>query len=171
MRYSLVFVLFLFGFSAPAISAEVIKRSIPNAQIVGEGRLTYAFWDVYDATLYAPSGALKQNKPFALSLRYMREIKGEDIADRSVQEIRKQGFSNEESLAIWHEQMKAIFPDVQDGTVLSAVFIPNQKTIFYHDNQPIGTIQDGEFTRLFSNIWLSEKTSEPELRKELLGLL
>ena len=132
--------------------------------------MSVVLWDVYDAMLYAPDGKLAESKPYGLSIRYMREIEGNEIADRSIQEMRGQGFVDEVRLAAWNSQMKTIFPDVQDGTVLSAVFIPGQKTVFYEGNKQIGIIKDAEFTRWFSDIWLGEKTSEPSLRRKLLGL-
>ena len=170
MQRSLLFCILWMGFATPAMSADVILKSIPNAQVVGEGTLRVAFWDVYHATLYAPSGTFNQRQPFALSIRYMREIEGADIAKRSVEEMRNQGFVDESALARWQTQMVSIFPDVQDGTVLSAVFFPGKETVFYRGNEKIDAIRDAVFTRQFSNIWLSEKTSEPKLRKQLLGM-
>lgn len=164
------FLAFALGFSTPAFSSEVVKELIPDAKIVGKGRLSLVFWDVYDATLYAPEGKLLDTKPYALSIRYMREIEGQDIADRSVQEMRGQGFADNAKLAAWNAQMKAIFPDVEDGTILSAVFIPSQKTIFFEGDKQIGIIKDADFTKLFSDIWLGEETSEPDLRRKLLGM-
>ncbi|MES2728976.1 MAG: chalcone isomerase family protein [Pseudomonadota bacterium] len=149
----------------------IITKAMMNAAVVGEGRLSVAFWDVYDARLYAPDGKWEPSKTFALSIHYLRAIDGKDIADRSVQEMRAQGFSDEVKLAAWNAQMKKIFPNVKNGSVISAVFIPGQKTTFYNDKQPIGVIKGAEFTQRFFDIWLSEKTSEPYLRKQLLGLL
>jgi hypothetical protein len=149
---------------------ETVLKAIPNALPVGEGKLSVAFWDVYDATLYAPEGTWTPSRPYALSLRYFRDIKGRDIADRSVQEIRGQGFNDEVKLAAWNAQLKSIFPDVQPGSVLSAVFIPGKHTQFFNNGAPIGTIKGDEFANHFAGIWLSEKTSEPALRKQLLGL-
>ncbi len=161
-------ILFLYTHSARA--NQQIFDAIPNASIVASATLSYAFWDIYQATLYAPKGQWSPNQPFALSIKYHQTIKGKKIAAESVKEIRKQGFTDEKKLAAWHSQMNAIFPNVKNGTILSAVYQPNQHTMFYHANQPIGTIKDPEFSKLFFDIWLSEKTSEPELRRILLGL-
>jgi hypothetical protein len=38
------------------------------------------------------------------------------------------------------------------------------------NDKPIGNIDDAEFARAFFAIWLDPKTSEPSLRKQLLGL-
>ena len=169
MQRNLVVAILVLVCAAKAMAQEPISALVPNAKVVGEGRLSMAFWDIYDATLYAPSGELAEAEPYALSIRYMREIDGSDIADRSVQEIRGQGFQDEIKLAAWNSQMKTIFPNVENGTVLSAIFIPGKETIFFHADKPIGSIKDADFTRWFSNIWLGENTSEPDLRRKLLG--
>ncbi len=152
-----------------AQAADTVVKAVPNAAVVGRGVLTYAFWDVYQATLYAPEGKWQPSQPFALSLEYFREIKGKAIADRSIQEMRKQGFKDEVKLAAWNAQLKAIFPNVKDGTVLSAVYVPGQYTAFYNGADKIGTIKGDEFGRLFFGIWLDERTSAPDLRRALLG--
>lgn len=152
------------------LMSEVIKPAIPTAAMVGQGMLSYAFWDIYTATLYAPDGVWNAAKPFALSLEYYRSINSKDIADRSVQEMRKQGFSNEVTLAAWNAQMKTIFPNVKKGTQLTAIYQPAQETIFYNGITPIGVIKGDEFGQWFFAIWLAEKTSEPTLRRALLGL-
>ena len=77
---------------------------VPDARKVGEGRLTYFFWDIYDAALYAPRGVWTNSPPFALQLSYLRAIPGKDIADRSAEEMRKQGFNDFTTLAVWHQK-------------------------------------------------------------------
>ena len=152
-----------------AHAETVVIKSVPEATSVGTGRLTYLFWDVYDATLYAPKGEWSREKPFALTLHYLRHLDGHAIADRSVQEMRQQGFDDEVRLATWHTQMQDIFPDVQDGTKLTGIFVPGGATEFYLGDQHIGAIHDPMFGQWFFNIWLSEYTSEPQLRRKLLG--
>lgn len=156
--------------SPSAFANQPVLKAIPNASIVASATLSYAFWDIYQATLYAPKGQWSPNQPFALSIKYYQPINGKKIATQSIKEMRKQGFIDERKLAAWHTQMSAIFPNVKNGTILSAVYQPNQYTMFYHANQPIGAIKDPEFSKLFFDIWFSEKTSEPELRRILLGL-
>jgi len=171
MRPRLLLCLSVLFFAAhSALATEAIFTIVPNASVVGRGVLTYIFWDVYEATLYAPQGRWDPAKPQALSIEYHCEIDGKDIADRSVQEIRKQGFTDEVKLATWNAQMKTIFPDVKDGSVLSAVYLPGRETVFYSGDNMIGTVKGDDFGRLFFGIWLNEKTSQPALRRALLGL-
>lgn len=153
----------------PAYAMEKITTFVPNAQKVGEGRLTYLFWDVYDAALFAPDGQWNSDQPFALKLSYLRDITGEKIADRSIEEMRNQGFDDEVKLATWHTQMRDIFPDVGKGTSLTGVYTSDGAAVFYYNNEESGRINDAEFSALFFNIWLSPDTSAPDLRRKLLG--
>lgn len=171
MRSLFLFFIMLFICISPARASDVVQKQIPDAEQVGMGRLSVLLWDVYDATLYAPKGKWGARAPYALSIRYLREIEGADIASRSVEEMQKQGFSDAVKLAEWHAQMRKIFPDVKNGSELTAVFTTKKSTDFFYHDKPIGSIKDAEFGMHFFNIWLSEKTSEPGLRRKLLGLL
>lgn len=153
----------------PAYAIEQIAQYVPQAKKVGYGRLTVMFWDVYDASLYAPNGRWEENKPFALQLSYLRDIPGEKIADRSVEEIRHQGFQDEVRLADWHAQMIKIFPDVDKNTSLIGVYTGTGETLFFNGSKEIGHINDAEFGKYFFDIWLGKKTRAPELRLRLLG--
>ena len=166
----LKFFLTLFmSISTPVFADSVVENYMPDAQKVGEGRLTFLAWDLYDATLYAPKGQWKSVGPFALKLSYFREVSGTDIADQSMEEIRNQGFDNEIKLAAWHAQLKKIFPNVAKGSNLIGIYKHTGETIFYDQDNKIGQINNTEFGRLFFNIWLGEKTNVPHLRKKLLG--
>lgn len=160
--YSIIFFLLLTPLNANA------EGFIPNAKLVGEGKLKYFVWHIYDASLYA-EGEFSFDKPFYLTLNYKRNLDGEKIADRSAEEIRGLSFKDEVKLAGWHSQMRDIFPDVNDGSTLTGVYQPNKLTEFYYGDQLVGTIKDPEFGKWFFGIWLNENTSEPELRKQLLG--
>jgi hypothetical protein len=170
MRHRVLLCASLFLFYAHgAFATEAIFTAVPNASVVGRGVLTYVFWDIYAATLYAPHGRWDPAKPYALSLEYYRNLDGKDIADRSVQEMRKEGVADEIKLATWNAQLKTIYPDVKDGSVLSAIYLPGKETVFYSGDNVIGSIKGDEFGKYFFGIWLGERTSAPELRRALLG--
>lgn len=136
---------------------------------VGESSLHYLFWHVYDISLDANED-FTFKKPFALNLSYKMNFNSDEIASRSVDEIVKLGFKDYERLEKWHLAMKNVFPDVSDGVTLSGLYKPNQPTSFYKNNEFIGTVNDPEFGKWFFGVWLDEKTSEPKLRRQLLGL-
>lgn len=147
-----------------------IASDVPDARMVGEGRMTYLTMDIYDAMLYAPEGKLSHERPFALSLTYLRSLRGVRIADRTVEEMRQQGFHDELTLAAWHNTLQDMFPDVGNGTTLTGVLKEDGTTVFYRDGTEIGHISDTRFGPKFFSIWLSPDTSEPGLRRQLLAM-
>ena len=175
-RYASLNLALAVGISLLVLSKNVLAQSVPDyvtkqvpeAKVVGNAMFTYLFWDVYDATLYAPKGEWQSNAPFALKLDYQRGLDGKKIAQRSVDEMRKQGISDEAKLSEWRDKMVALFPDVEDGDVITGVATSNRASEFYINGELVGKIEDENFTQAFFDIWLSEKTSEPKLRKALL---
>lgn len=145
------------------------RLQIPNAEVVGEGRMKYMFWSVFDASLYAPDGVWSEDAPFALSLSYLRELEGEAIVQASIDEIRAQGITDQAVLDRWSAEMAEIFPDVDERTTITGVVDQEGHANFFRNGEPIGTIADPEFSRSFFNIWLGEDSSQPELRTQLLG--
>ncbi|NOU50420.1 hypothetical protein HG263_07675 [Pseudoalteromonas sp. JBTF-M23] len=153
------------------VQASIAQKLLPTSEPVGTSPiLTYLFWDIYQATLFAPQGQFSKNKPFILKLHYLRDLKGKDIAQRSVEEMKNQGFRDQQKLALWHSQMQSIFPDVSHGTELYGKRTINGTSRFYLGETLIGEIEDPQFTQHFFAIWLDERTSEPNMRKALLNL-
>ena len=163
-----LFISILAGTGAWA-DVDVATRHVPDASLVGKARLKVLFWKVYDAELYAPNGDWSANAPFALSLNYLRKLEGEQIAKRTIVEMRKQGFEDEVTLARWFDDMRSIIPDVEKNTRITGVADDTQNTLFYSDGKLIGEIKDPLFTQKFFDIWLGEKSSQPKMRNKLLG--
>ncbi|MBU0859759.1 MAG: chalcone isomerase family protein [Alphaproteobacteria bacterium] len=168
IRFIIALIMLVTAFPAMAAPTYVADH-IPSAQIMGMGRFTYMMMDIYDVRLYAPGGAFNPNQPFALSLTYLRKLYGLRIADRSIEEIRDLGFNDEITLAAWHNSLRKIFPDVQNGDTLTGIRDPQGRAIFYNNNIKIGHIDDPEFSKWFFGIWLSPQTSHPSLRSRLLN--
>lgn len=172
MRYTLLFFIVILGLFTPNFAkanTDILKPYFSEAEPVGTGRLTYMFWDVYDATLIAPKGVFADKKPFALKLKYLVDVKGQKISTLSIEEMKKQGFKDPQKLTSWEKEMTKIFPDMGSGTSIIGIRTKAGNAVFYKDNRHIGSIKDKEFAQKFFAIWLSPQTSEPELRAELLG--
>jgi len=163
----------LAGLAALPLSTAASGMGIADLkkmQTVGEARMRVLFWDVYDARLLAPQGAYREDRPFALSLTYLRTLDGEKIAERSIEEMRGQGVTDETALERWLAFLTRVIPDVREADEIVGVAAPNGSTRFFRDGTLIGEIDDARFTRAFFDIWLGEQTSEPRLRDQLLGL-
>lgn len=143
--------------------------SVPSAQLVGKGRMTYLGFKVFDAQLYAPNGVYKSSGPFALKLTYLRNFKGKAITESTVKEIKRQGGVSAAQLASWEKQMLAIFPNVSPGQSITGVRTANGNTVFYYGGRKIGTISGSAFSKRFFAIWLGNNTRNPGLRAKLVG--
>lgn len=148
---------------------DYISAAVPAAELVGQSRMTYLMWDVYDAAFFRSSQHENLQPPYALSLTYLRSITGRQIADSAVDEMRKHGFTQEIILAEWHNMMVDLFPDVEPGTQLTGIATADGTTQFYHDGRFIGQVNDASFTARFFDIWLGPQTSDVAFRNRLLG--
>ena len=169
MRRLLYMVFMLIVATACDAQAKQLTQFFDQPEIVGKTRLKVFFWDIYDASLIAPNGQFSKDKPFALELRYLRDFKGKEIASRSVDEMRRLGVKDEVKLAAWYQEMHDLFPDVKQGESITGVVDENKVSHFYYNDKLLGKVYDKEFSRWFFDIWLSENTSEPEMRADLLG--
>jgi len=86
---------------------------------------------------------------------------------RTVEQWQHQGVS-ERKYEHYIEELKNIWPNITKGDSL-AILMKKDKSVFYFNEQYIGTIDDDIFGQLFINIWLDESTSQPSLRAQLLG--
>lgn len=169
MRKILIAIIFLLPPSSSLALDTVIEKHIPDAKLVGSGKLTKVIWDVYQAELFTQSGEYVEGKPLALKIEYLRDIKRDKIADKTVEEMKAQGFTDDKKLNKWREDMINSIPDVKDGTTITGIYTKDKNTIFYSNSKKEKIINDKEFGQKFFDIWLSPKTSEPKLRKKLLG--
>ena len=158
---------------APATAPVSVTQYVGGARALGQSRLTVYGFNIYDAKLWAADGFAATNytaESFALELRYLRSFKGPMIAERSLVEMRRLGSVSDEKAARWLDNMKKTFPDVKKGDELIGIHKSDGTASFTLNGKPIGEVRDEEFTRLFFGIWLSPNTSEPKMRKQLLGL-
>jgi len=158
---------------AQAQPPDEVAAELPGARLQGQGRLRFFGLHVYDALLWtsAPLGAADVDRSaLALELRYARALKGPLIAERSLDEMRRQGEIAATEAERWLGAMTQIFPDVGAGDRITGVHRPGQSARFHVNGRLAGEVRDAAFARLFFGIWLSPRTSEPKLRAALLGL-
>ncbi len=156
---------------------QAVADAIPGAHLSGSGLFRWWGFAVYTAALWVGPGGIDPARltatPFALELRYARKLKGREIADQSEVEMRKLDQGDPAERAQWLAQMRAIFPDVGDGDRLCGLFEPKApggpRTTFWFNGKPIGMVGGEAFAQAFFSIWLSPKTTAPDLRRALLA--
>jgi hypothetical protein len=115
-----------------------------------------------------PSSAWAQQQ-LALEIRYQRALQGEQIAERSLLEMKRQGDLDEATAQRWLQAMKALFPDVREGSRITGLNRPGVGAQFFVDGQLKGAVNEVDFARRFFGIWLAPQSSDPALRAALLG--
>ncbi len=148
---------------------EAAAALAPDLREAGRGRLTWFGLHVYDARLWLSSARWDPAQPFALSLRYAREFKGERIAQTSIDEMRRLGFGGEAEHGRWLAAMQRIFPDVKAGDELTGISMPGRGVLFFLNGRQVGEVSEPGFARAFFSIWLDPRTRAADLRAQLLG--
>ena len=164
--------LLLVATGIPAIAQTLpaaVAADLPGLSQWGKGTMRFLGLKVYDVRLWTAMKPFSHQDSFALELIYDMSLGGRDIAERSVKEMRGQGYNDEAKLKRWGEEMARIFPDIKKGDTLIGVNVPGKEARFYNHEKFIAAVPDPEFARAFFDIWLSEKTSAPGVRSNLLG--
>jgi hypothetical protein len=143
-----------------------IDKIFNPALLQGSGKFNWWGFHIYDASFYRAGTPSSQE--FALDIRYQKSFTGVAIANSSAEEMKKMGVP-EAQVSLWGKELAKVFPNIESGQALTAVYAPKQGTIFYHDGKRIAQIPGVEFSKAFFGIWLDPKTSVPKLRSELLG--
>lgn len=143
-----------------------------NLQEVGKARFSVLFWDIYDSKLLTSSGSYKEKFPaeqtILFEINYLRDISKSDLIDKTIDQWQHINVS-EDQYARYIPLLENIWPNIKAGDKL-ALLIQNQTSQFFYNNQLIGNVDVDNFHQHFINIWLSPNTSQPKLRKSLLGI-
>jgi len=164
------FTLAILILSSPSFGNETdlleIKPLLPNARQVGQGPFTYLGFKVYEAKYFVNDDQGKTG--FAIRLDYTRKISSSDLLRATTRQFERLG-APEKDVAIWEQELGKIYPDIDIGHHITAIYRPNDSTIFFHNGKSIGKIANESFSKYFFSIWLDPRTNRPELRLQLLG--
>ena len=140
-----------------------------NLELVGESKLSIFFWDIYEIKLYAKAGNyIDKQLPIILELKYQREISSEELVEETNKQWERFEL-NLEKKTDWLIQLKAIWPNVKKSDIITFHIDIQNHTWFYFNDSFIGKIEDKDFSRHFSLIWLDKNGPYPKITKQLLG--
>lgn len=148
-----------------------LATELPGANWRGGGAMRFLGMRVYDARLWSPVAVTGDgaSQPLALELIYARSIKSDLIVSSSLREMQRVGPFSDAQSARWAKAMAPLFPNIQSGDRITGVQRPGLSARFFFNGALRGEVVDAEFTRLFFGIWLSPRTSDPQLRQQLLS--
>ncbi len=155
-----------------ATGAPALPRSVqdiaPGLAVRGGGLMTFFGIAVYDGWYWAAAQGWPHGD-YALDLVYHRDLEGNKIAQRSVDEITQLDYGTPEQRATWGKLMAGLFPDVRKGDRLTGVHAARGTVRYFHNGRFIGAIEDPGFAQAFFGIWLDPKSSRADFRQKLLG--
>ncbi len=144
--------------------------SAGTLQMVGQARLEFMIWPIYDSRLYSVDGNYQEGQlPLRLEIQYLRDVDAEDLVKHTQSEWQRQGLSHGGEQQ-WLATLSRLLPSVRKNDVLTLVVDEQGSSAFSVNGEPLGQIDDPHFGQHFLAIWLSPDTSRPELRQALLGL-
>jgi hypothetical protein len=153
-------------------TSETISDSLDEKNFIPIGQTTFTvlFWDIYTSQLYTTSGEYPlrdRNDNLLFDINYLTGIESEDLIKRTIEQWQHLDIP-EDKYQVYLPMLKGMWPDIQKGDNLS-ILIEQDRSVFYFNKQYLGVIDDAKFGEMFLAIWLSEKTSQPSLRNELLS--
>jgi hypothetical protein len=160
---------------------------VSSLKKLGEGQMKILFWKVYKAEFYSKTSPYNpQSYPKALKLTYQRDIKKQEFLsatqgewDKLNSHLDKRIISQKQENK-WLTQLSDIFPNIKESDVILFMLNKEKQANFYLQRASnsqakpsvhtlLGAINEPTFGDYFLSIWLSENTSRPKLRKQLLA--
>ena len=140
-----------------------------SLHLVGQGAMTWMFMDIYQASLYSADGRYqRQEYPQALKIHYKKSVSKTSLVDATNKQWQHLALSTARYQP-WLNRLNSLWPDIKKGDNLLFYVTKNGQGIFYHNGKRLGGINSREFSDAFLGIWLSKQTSEPVLRRQLIG--
>jgi hypothetical protein len=152
-------------------SAANWRDALPHATPLGEGDMRWLGLRIYHVTLWAGQRPFQADQPHALQVHYFRPISRQRLVKASMDEMRRlsEPAIDAATFARWEGTLQQAFVDVTPGDELVAVHTPGRGMKLYSQQRQLADIDDPVLARAFFDIWLDADTSEPALRRQLMG--
>lgn len=137
----------------------------------GTGRLTWAWWKIYDVALHAPAAGdpTAAGVPRRLAFRYLRDFSAEDLGKATTKTARERiGTAPAAEIEAGITAINALWPAVVEGDELTLAYAPGQGTTVAHNGSVRGTVPGDAFAGVLFAIWLGADPIDADLRQDLL---
>ncbi len=168
----------LYAQSAGADTAHVNTAQWRQWKTVGEAKLTWFIFDIYESRLRAPDGRYQVSSdvsphPIALEIYYQRDVTKQQLLEVTDEQWQKLGV-NKQRRQQWLSELNKMYPNIKKGDELAYVTDGKAGQLLYRQygdsaSKTVGYVEDEGLNDAFLSIWLSPKTEFPKLRKQLIG--
>jgi hypothetical protein len=137
----------------------------------GTASLTWLFLTAYDASLWTDAPAWSMDTTFALTITYRMSFTREELVERTLEEMQRVSPGLQRAaLTGFGTSLTKAFQNVDSGDRITALLVPGAPVRFFHNGKPTHQIAGVEFAEAFFGIWLSPRTSDPDVRAGLLRI-
>jgi hypothetical protein len=150
-------------------SSVTRAQDISSLRLVGQGAMSWMFMDIYHASLYSTDGTYQRSAyPQALKINYKKNISKARLIQATKDQWKKLSVTNQRYQP-WINDLNRLWPDIKKGDNLTFFIEESGNGYFHHNGKLIGGVDSDDFAAAFLSIWLSENTTQPKLRKQLMG--
>lgn len=137
----------------------------------GTASLTWLFLTAYDASLWTDAPVWSMDTTFALTITYRMSFTREELVERTLEEMQRVSPGLQRAtLTGFGASLRRAFQNVDSGDRITALLVPGAPVRFFHNGKPTHQIDGADFAEAFFGIWLSPRTSEPDVRAGLLKI-
>ncbi|WOT06882.1 chalcone isomerase family protein [Shewanella youngdeokensis] len=156
-----------------AAAVNTFPSLLESLTEVGRTEMQWWWLTLYRARLLSPNGDYQSTPslntyPLILEIKYYQAIPSERLVEATLDQWQHLGLDDERQQN-WHAKISSLWPDVAEGDTLSLKVNSEQNSQFYFNGTPLSQSMPAGFSHDFLAIWLSDKTSRPQLREQLLG--
>lgn len=171
-KFALIFIAAMLGFTSAHASEKPpeLQERFMSSTPYGSAELKWMWKHVYTSHLWLDEAEWSYDAPFALSIDYNMKISRKQLVDKSVEEVERIHGLDEEALSTLETELNRLFPSVKKGDRITAAYVPETHVVFYYNGDEKGRLTDNRLLIPFMDIWMSEQTERPELRRQMLGL-
>ena len=147
-----------------------INENFSKPSVLGVHNLKVWGLKIYKIELLSETKNFSYKNKLAIIINYQRDFTKDNLIKRSIEEIsRANEIKDEILLKKYQNKLEEIFFDVKKGDRKTAFFDPKNGVKLYFNGKYAGAIEDLIFAKRFMDIWLGERSSFPQMTKDILG--
>ncbi|MFN7663056.1 MAG: chalcone isomerase family protein [Alphaproteobacteria bacterium] len=148
-----------------------IQKYFGQVPCHGQGTVYKFVIPAYDIGLWVKEGqSWSYDQPFALEVKARWNVDKKEMLDSTLEVMKRNTVLTLAQEKEYTDFLHSFYPDLKEKDLVTVVFIPQQKILFYHNNKLLKESTNMTFARAFCDIWLSPKTKYDSARRAMLGL-
>lgn len=182
--FALALALSLFAWSpAPSVAADLEGVSMEDSMSAGGRTLTLQGlglrtkfrFRVYVAGLYLEAPTSDAGKVVsgsggkAIRMHMMRALDSEKVGDSIESGFIKNSASEMPALRARLDQLKAMFPSVEKGDIVTLTWVPGRGTVVTANAEELGVIEGADFASALFKVWFGSDPVQSDLKAGMLG--